>query len=64
MVPNLELIEKLDKGVQTITNPMYGKDWNTIIDFINNKPSFFFYAPGCESWIIPDPAILTLISNS
>jgi len=26
MVPNLELIGKVDQGVQTINNPMYGKD--------------------------------------
>ncbi len=64
MVPNLELIGKVDQGVQTINNPMYGKDWNTIIEYINNKPSFFFDAPGCETWIIPDPSVLTLISNS
>jgi uncharacterized protein YozE (UPF0346 family) len=64
IVPNIELITKVDQGIQTVTNPMYGKDWNTIIDYINNKPSFFFDVPGCESWIIPDPAILNLISNS
>ena len=43
---------------------MFGKDWNTIIEYINNKPSFFFDAPCCDTWIIPDPDILTLISNS
>lgn len=64
MVPNLELIAKVDKGVQTIINPVFNKDWNTIIEYINNKPSFFFDVPGCESWIIPDPTVLTLISNS
>jgi hypothetical protein len=50
-------VEFLDKSTQTITNPMLGKDWNTIIDYINNKPSFFFDAPGCDTWIIPDPNI-------
>ena len=64
MVPNLELITKVNQGVQTISNPMYGKDWNTIIEYINNKPSFFFDAPGCDTWIIPDPSVLALISNS
>jgi len=64
MVPNLELIAKVDLGVQTISNPMFGKDWNTIIEYINNKPSFLFDAPGCDTWIIPDPSVLTLISNS
>jgi hypothetical protein len=58
------LINKVDQGVQNITNPMFGKDWSTIINYINNKPSFFFDAPGCDTWIIPDPDILTLISNS
>jgi hypothetical protein len=43
---------------------MYGKDWNTIIEYINNKPSFFFDAPGCDTWIIPDPSVLSLISSS
>lgn len=64
MVPNVELITRVDQGVQTINNPMYGKDWNTIIEFINNKPSFFFDTPGCDTWIIPDPSVLSLISNS
>jgi hypothetical protein len=64
MVPNPDLLTKVDQGIQTITNPMFGKDWNTIIEYINNKPSFFFDAPGCDTWIIPDPSILTLISNS
>lgn len=64
IVPNPELITKANQGVQTINNPMFGKDWNTIIEFINNKPSFFFDTPGCDTWIIPDPSVLTLISNS
>jgi hypothetical protein len=62
IVPNPDLLATVDQGVQTVSNPMFGKDWNTIIEYINNKPSFFFDAPGCG--IIPDPSILSLISNS
>jgi len=64
IVPNPDLLAKVDQGVQTISNPMFGKDWTTIIEYINNKPSFFFDAPGCDTWIIPDPSVLIMISNS
>ena len=41
IIPNPDLIiTKVDQGVQTISNPMYGKDWNTIIEYLNNRPSF------------------------
>jgi hypothetical protein len=44
MIPNTDitLVTKslVDQGVQTITNPMFGKNWTTIIEYINNKPSF------------------------
>ena len=64
MIPNPELFTKADQGVQTIENPLFGKDWNFIIEYINNKPSFWFDAPCCDTWIIPDPSVLTAISNS
>jgi len=54
----------VDQGVQTIVNPMFGKDWNSIIEYINNKPSFFFDTSCCDTWIIPDPSVLIAISNS
>jgi hypothetical protein len=54
----------VDQGVQTIINPMFGKDWNSIIEYINNKPSFFFDTSCCDTWIIPDPSVLIAISNS
>ena len=59
-----ETKKKLSESHSGENNPMYGKDWNTIIDYINNKPSFFFDAPGCDTWIMPDPSVLSLISNS
>lgn len=64
--PDISLITKdlVDTGTQTIKNPFYGKDWNTIIEEINNTPSFYFDSPGCDSWIIPDPSVLTILANS
>ena len=45
MIPNPDITlvtkELVNQGVQTITNPMFNKDWTTIIEYINNKPSFF-----------------------
>jgi hypothetical protein len=64
IIPNPELLIKADQVVQTIENPLFGKDWNFIIEYINNKPSFWFDAPCCDTWIIPDPSVLTAISNS
>ena len=59
-------ISTVEKGVQTINNPLYGKDWNTIIEYINNRPSFYFDSPELvnNGWIIPDPTLLNMISNS
>ena len=42
---------------------MFGKDWNIIIEYINNKSNFFFDASGCDTLIIPDPSVLILITN-
>lgn len=42
---------------------MFGKDWNIIIEYINNKSNFFFDASGYDTWIIPDPSVLILITN-
>ena len=63
MVLNPYLLTKVDQGVQIIIKPMFGKDWNIIIEYINNKSSFFFDDSGYDTWIIPDPSVLILITN-
>jgi hypothetical protein len=35
-----------------------------IIEAINKKPSFFFNAPGCDTWILPEPSIINSLPIS
>jgi hypothetical protein len=35
-----------------------------VIELINNRPSFFFDAPGCDTWILPDPSVINSLPIS
>ena len=55
---------KMETGIQSINNPMYGKDWGFIIEYIDTHPSFFLDSPYCNTWLMPNPYMLALLSNS
>lgn len=65
MIPNPDITNSLiEKGVQSINIPLTDKEMTRIIEAINNKPSFFFDAPGCETWILPDPSVINSLPIS
>jgi hypothetical protein len=50
MIPNPDITNFLvSKGVQTMNVPLTEKELTKVIELINNRPSFFFDAPGCDT---------------
>jgi len=59
--PDITLVTKslVDQGVQTINNlNLTEKEITKVIEALNRKPSFFFDAPGCDTWFMPEPSVI------